>query len=94
MAAELAEAKVEGAYAKVHEDAPKELDGNETPTYAQILTTLRKEGKEREEGLPSRRVLVRVLANLDYYFFKLTTGYQRVYDMPTSRTKSEPTSTD
>jgi hypothetical protein len=80
--AELADAMVEDAYAKVREHAPEDLGGNEAPAYAQILTTLRKEGKERQEGLPSRRVLVHMLANLDYYFFKLAEGHARVYDMP------------
>jgi hypothetical protein len=79
--AELAEAKVEDAYAKIREHAPEEIDGTVAPTYAQILATLRKEGKEREEELPSRRILVHVLANLDYYFFKLSAGLERVYDM-------------
>lgn len=80
--AELAAAKVENAYAKAREHAPEDLGGTDAPTYARILTTLRKEGNEREGELPSRRVLVHVLAKLDYYFFKLTEGHERVHDMP------------
>ena len=64
--------------------APSELEGNNAPTYADVLATLRraKGSKACERALPSRRVLVHTLAGLDCYFHKVTCGYGRVYDMP------------
>jgi hypothetical protein len=75
-------AEVEDAYARVSERAPEELKGDAAPTYAQVLTALRTKGKGREEALPPRRVLVHILARLDYYFFELASGHERVHDMP------------
>jgi hypothetical protein len=66
----------------VREHAPEDLDDKDVLPYVEILSTLRKEDKEREERLPPRPVLVHLLATLDYYFFKLTTGSERVYDIP------------
>jgi hypothetical protein len=80
-AAELAASKVENAYARVREHAPEELKGDALSAYAQILSALRNRTREAESVLPSRRVLVHVLAGLDYYFYRLTLGYERVYDM-------------
>ena len=75
-------AEVEGAYARVREHAPARFQNDAVPPYAWILTALRKTTDIDEGSLPSRRVLVHVLAELDYYFFKLAAGYERVYDMP------------
>jgi hypothetical protein len=77
----LATARVECAYARVREHAPAEVRGDATPAYAEVLAALREEGPERERSLPSRRALVHMLAELDY-FFRLATGYGRVYDIP------------
>jgi hypothetical protein len=76
--------EVENAYARVREHTPPELEGNDAPTYAEVLAALRKRkgSKLRNRTLPSRRVLVHMLVGLDYYFYKLTSGYERVYDMP------------
>ena len=41
-AAELAASKVENAYARVWEHAPSKLEGNNAPTYADVLATLRR----------------------------------------------------
>ena len=81
--AELAALEVENAYARVREHAPEGLVGDDAPSYAEVLAALkrRKGSKVRERLLPSRRVLVHMLASLDYYFYKLTSGYDRVYDM-------------
>jgi hypothetical protein len=81
-AAELAASKVENAYARVREHAPEELEGDTRPAYARILSALRNRARQGGGALPSRRVLVHVLAGLDYYFYRLTLGYERVYDMP------------
>ena len=81
-AAELAASKVEKAYARVREHAPEELKGDTLPAYAKILSALRNRTRESQSALPSRRVLVHVLAGLDYYFYRLNLGYERVYDMP------------
>jgi hypothetical protein len=83
-AAELAALEVENAYARVREHATEGLVGDDSPSYADVLAALkrRKGSKMRERTLPSRRVLVHMLAGLDYYFYKLTSGYDRVYDMP------------
>ncbi len=83
-AAELAALEVENAYARVREHVPEGLVGDDAPSYAEVLGTLkrRKGSKVRERMLPSRGVLVHMLADLDYYFYKLTFGYDRVYDMP------------
>lgn len=75
-------AEVEGAYAQVRERAPEELKGDAAPTYAQVLTALRMKDKERKEAPPPRRVLVHILARLDYYFFELASGHERVHDLP------------
>src|SRR5215207_345900 len=74
--------EVESAYAGVREHAPEELDSGAAPRYAEVLSALRKTGETRAQALPTRRMLVYVLAKLDYYFFKLASGYERVYDMP------------
>jgi hypothetical protein len=68
----------------VREYTPSELEGNNAPTYEEVLTTLRREkgSKTCERALPSCRVLVHILAGLDFYFHKVTCGYGRVYDMP------------
>lgn len=79
---ERATAEVENAYARVREHAPEEPEDDAPPTYARVFAALKKKGKAREKALPRRRVLVHMLANLDYYFFKLASGYERVYDMP------------
>jgi hypothetical protein len=73
---------VENAYARVREHVPEELKGDAFPGYARILSALRNRTQEAESALPSRRVLVHVLAGLDYYLYGLTLGYERVYDMP------------
>lgn len=75
-------AELEDAYARVSEYAPDELTGDAAPIRAEVLAALRMEGKEREEALPPRRVLVHMLADLDYYFYELASGRERVYDMP------------
>lgn len=75
-------AEVEDAYARIRGHAPEEIEGYAAPSYAEILTALRYKDGAREETLLPRRVLVRVLANLEYYFFKLASGHGRVYDMP------------
>jgi hypothetical protein len=75
-------AEVEGAYARVREHTPEGLEGDAVPAHAQVLAALRSGGEAPERYLPPRRVLVHVLARLDYYFFKLSSGYGRVYDMP------------
>lgn len=75
-------AEVEGAYARVYEHAPAKFHNDVVPPYAWVLTALRKKTDTDEGSLPSRWVLVHVLAELDYYFFKLAAGYERVYDMP------------
>ena len=82
-AAELAASKVEKAYARVWEHAPSELERNNAATHADVLATLRraKGSKACERALPSRRVLVHILAGLDFYFHKVTCGYGGVYDM-------------
>jgi hypothetical protein len=82
--AELAASEVENAYARGREHTPTELEGNNAPTYEEVLATLRraKGSKACERALPSRRVLVHILAGLDFYFHKVTCGYGRVYDMP------------
>lgn len=80
--ADLAASEVEDAYARVREHAPEAFENDSSPPYAQILTSLRDRGAERDRPLPPRRVLVHTLAGLDYYFFKLTSGHERVYDMP------------
>ena len=41
-AAEREASKVENAYARVWEHAPLELEGNNAPTYPDVLVTLRK----------------------------------------------------
>lgn len=69
-------------YTRVREHAPQKLGGDAAPAYPEVLTALRKEGKAREEVLPPRRILVHMLVDLDYYFFKLAVGHERVYDMP------------
>ena len=81
-AAGLAASKVENAYARVREHVPEELKGVAFPGYARILSALRSRTREGESALPSRRVLVHVLAGLDYYFCRLTLGCKRAYDMP------------
>ena len=81
-AAELAAAEVEDAHARVREHVPEELAGAVASSYAEILTALSKGDGGCEGSLPSRRVLVQVLAGLDYYFFELTCGHERVYDAP------------
>jgi len=81
-AAGLAASKVENAYARVREHVPEELKGDALPAYAGILSALRNRTREGESALPSRRVLVHVLAGLDYYFYRLALGYEHVYDMP------------
>ena len=81
-AAELAASKVENAYARVREHAPEELKVDALPAYAKILSALRNRTRESQSALPSRRVLVHVLAGLDHYFYRLTLGCERVYDMP------------
>ncbi len=75
-------AEVEHAYARVREHTPAEFEGDTAPTYAEVLIALRRKDEEREEALPPLRVLVHMLANLDYYFFHLESGHERVYDMP------------
>lgn len=79
-----ADYKVENAYARVREHTPPELEGNDAPTYTEVLAAFRnrKGNKVRERTLPPRQVLVHMLASLDYYFYKLASGYERVYDMP------------
>ena len=74
--------QLEDAYARVSEHAPEELKGDAAPTRAEVLTALRMQGGEREEALPPRRVLVHMLADLDYYFYEVASGRQRVHDMP------------
>jgi hypothetical protein len=83
-AAELAALEIENAYARVREHVPEGLLGDGRPSYAEILAALkrRKGSKVRERTLLSRRVLVHMLAGLDYYFYKLTSGYDRIYDRP------------
>jgi hypothetical protein len=76
-AAGLAASKVEDAYAMVREHAPEELKGDALPAYAGILSALRSRTRESRSALPSRRVLVHVLARLDYYFCRLTLGCKR-----------------
>jgi len=76
-----AAAEVEDTYAKVHEHSPEELKGDATPTCAEVLTALRLKSRGLEVTLPSHRVLVHMLADLDYYFFVLP-GCGYVYDMP------------
>lgn len=75
-------AELEDAYARVSENTPEELKGDTAPTRAEVLTALRMKGGEREEVLPPRRVLVYMLADLDYYFYELASGRERVHDMP------------
>lgn len=76
-----AAAEVEDAHARVREYSPEELEGDDAPTYAQVLTALRNKGRGLEATLPPRRLLAHMLASLDYYFFALPDlGY--VYDMP------------
>ena len=76
-------AEVEHAYARVREHAPAQLKGGAAPaSYAGVLVALRRKDEEREKALPPRRVMVHMLANLDYYFFELVLGYERVHDMP------------
>ncbi|MBA2625737.1 MAG: hypothetical protein H0U89_09055 [Acidimicrobiia bacterium] len=75
-------AEVEDAYTRVSERAPEELKGDAAPIHAQVLTALRTKGKGREEALPPRRVLVHILVRLDYYYFELACGYERVHDLP------------
>src|SRR5215216_3517669 len=70
-AAELAASKVENAYARVREHAPEELKGDALPAYARILSALRDRTWKGGSALPSRRMLVHVLAGLDYYFYRL-----------------------
>jgi hypothetical protein len=77
-AAELAASKVEDAYVRVREHAPEELKGDALPAYARILSALRNRTREGESALPSRRVLVHVLAGVDYYFYRLISGCERV----------------
>lgn len=74
--------RVEDAYVRVREYTPAKCKGDAACTYAEVLTVLRQEGEAREKTLPPRRVLVHMLADLDYYFFKLASGYERVDDMP------------
>ncbi len=81
-AAEFAVTEVGNAYARVREHAPEELEGATASSHAEILTALRNRDAGREGSLPSRRVLVHVLAGLDHYFFELTRGHERVYDAP------------
>ena len=45
------------------------------------MTALRKKTGIDEGFLPSRRLPVYVLTELDYYFFKVGSGHERVYDM-------------
>jgi len=68
----------------VQEHTPSELEGNNASTYVEVLATLRraKGSKACERALPTRRVPVHMLAGLDFYFYKVTSGYRRVYDMP------------
>lgn len=75
-------AEVEDAHARIRGHAPEELEGYAAPSYAEILTALRRKDGTREDALPPRRALVRVLADLEYYFFELASGHERVYDMP------------
>lgn len=75
-------AEVEHAYARVREHAPAEFKGGAAPVHAEVLVALRRKEGEREKALPSRRVLVHMLANLDYYFFELASGHEHVHDMP------------
>jgi hypothetical protein len=82
-AAELAASEVENAYARVREYTPSNLEGNNAPTYEEVLATLRraKGSKACEGALSSRRVLVHMLVALDY-FHRVAFGYRRVYEMP------------
>lgn len=75
-------AEVEDAYARVREHMPAELKDDAAPAYAEVLVALRRKDDERRQALPPRRVLVHMLADLDYYHFKLESGHERVYDMP------------
>ncbi len=68
-------AEVEHAYARVREHAPAKLKGAAPTSYAEVLVALRRKGEEHEKALPSRQVLVHMLANLDYYFFELASDY-------------------
>ncbi len=56
---------------------PQELSEND-PLFpcARIFAALQNKGKQREKYLPPRRVLVHMLAELDY-LFKQTLGYGR-----------------
>jgi hypothetical protein len=74
-------AEVEHAYARVREHVPDELEGSADPTYAEVLTALRDKSRGLRTSLPSRRVLVHMLADLDYYFFTMPRR-EYVYDMP------------
>lgn len=78
----LATARVEYAYAWVREHVPAEFQNDAVPPYAWILTALRRKTDVDKGSLPSRRVLVHVLVDLDYYFFKVGSGHERVYDKP------------
>ncbi|HET7478972.1 MAG TPA: hypothetical protein VFJ72_05585 [Rubrobacteraceae bacterium] len=76
-----AAAEVVDVYSRVREYSPEELEGDDAPTYAEVLTALRLKSRGLEAALPSRRVLAHLLAGLDYYLFALPDlGY--VYDMP------------
>ena len=72
--------EVENAYAKVREHTPAELQGDDALTYGAVLIALRETDK-RQRRLPPRRVLIHMLAALDYYFYKLASGYDFVYDI-------------
>lgn len=76
-----AAAEVKDAHARVREYSPEKLEGDDAPTYAEVLTALRNKGRRLEAALPPRRVLAHMLADLDYYFFALP-GRGYVYDMP------------
>lgn len=80
--ADLAASEVENAYARVREHAPERIRNDSYPSCGKILISLRNRGIRQTAVLPSRRMLVHILAGLDYYFFKLTSGQGRAYDMP------------
>lgn len=70
--------RVRGAYSRVWEFRPRELEPEDTTLTAPGILRALRSGK----GCPSRRVLVHVLAELDYYFFEVSCGKDRVFDMP------------
>lgn len=76
-----AAARVEDAYSRVREYSPEEPEDDTARLYAEVLTALRDKSKGLEASLSPRRILVHMLADLDYYFFALPKrGY--VYDAP------------